>query len=477
MSAPGTGVEARSTSSPQAARWLRFRFGAAAWPLPILPAWFLAALAALCLSPLGSAERAAPALAGRLVAVGIPGIGAVSVVGTFHPGGPIHDQPALRISTRPGAVLDPERILVGSTSNFGAPLARADQPPGAILSIDPRGSAPIVVPPAFAAGGGQASALGGRVMLFTANHPTFLNRVHNPGAVTADLAPVVNPSSISINNAFGRIWVASTPASARGAGLESVLDPDGCPLAGAPSRVAGGIFTGELTNRSPQLVLGSMATGALATALLGKSPDGGGRAVFAALLADGSLVQIHVEAGVDGLAPTGTVTPAHAGRPATRAGMVFNWVPNAILYVTDPANNSILALALRADGKTFQVESARRLASVALDLPVDIAPAVAEVASPAFSSNTTVAGDADLYVANRGSGTVVRLKQNGALIAVRKVTLPGSGPLGAGRLNGIAVSSDARSLWITVSGRLPGHAEGALIELPAFGGPDDPAHE
>src|SRR6185436_10643585 len=86
-------------------------------------------------------------LNGRIVAVGIPGVSAVAPVGTFLPGGPIHDKPEFQAFTQPGHVLDPTRILVGSTSNFGAPLARADQLPGSFLSIDPRG-ATVLVPPA-----------------------------------------------------------------------------------------------------------------------------------------------------------------------------------------------------------------------------------------------------------------------------------------------------------------------------------------
>jgi hypothetical protein len=67
----------------------------------------------------------------------------------------------------------------------------------------------------------------------------------------------------------------------------------------------------------------------------------------------------------------------------------------------------------------------------------------------------------------------VRLKQDGTVVATRAVTLPGSGALGADRLNGITVSADASRLWVTVSGTLPGHpnAEGAVLELPAFGAP------
>src|SRR6476646_4794146 len=71
-----------------------------------------------------------------VVATGIPGAGAITQVGTFHLGGPFHDNPALSPATGPGQILDRPRLLVASSSNFGAPLARTDQEPGAILSID-----------------------------------------------------------------------------------------------------------------------------------------------------------------------------------------------------------------------------------------------------------------------------------------------------------------------------------------------------
>jgi hypothetical protein len=58
-------------------------------------------------------------------------------------------------------------VLVTSTSNFGAPLRRADQYPGSVLSLDLSGD-PVVVPPDFAATGGQASAAGGAVRVAAA---------------------------------------------------------------------------------------------------------------------------------------------------------------------------------------------------------------------------------------------------------------------------------------------------------------------
>lgn len=53
-------------------------------------------------------------VSGRVVAVGILSASAVGPVGTFLPGGPIHDNPALAAFTEPGRVLDPARILVAS---------------------------------------------------------------------------------------------------------------------------------------------------------------------------------------------------------------------------------------------------------------------------------------------------------------------------------------------------------------------------
>jgi hypothetical protein len=76
-------------------------------------------------------------ISARVVAIGIPGVSAVAPVGAFLLGGPIHDKPAFAAFTQPGKVLDPKRILVGSTSNFGEPLANPNQLPGAFLSIDP----------------------------------------------------------------------------------------------------------------------------------------------------------------------------------------------------------------------------------------------------------------------------------------------------------------------------------------------------
>jgi hypothetical protein len=449
-----------------------WRRHAAVWP----------ALLATCILAVPASPHAEspPTLAARVVAVGIPGAGAVSAVGVFHPGGPIHDKPDFAAYTQDGNILAPARILVASSSNFGAAAARVGEAQGSVLSIAANGDL-IVIPPDLAAQGGQAVLPGRRVQLFTAQSPPFLNRVNTPGAVTADLPPVSNPLGISVNNGFGRLWFANAPHRSAGAGTLSIVDPGGQPLAGAPSRLSGGVFAGDLTGRQPrQVIPGGLHTGALATALLGMSADGSKRAVFAVLTADGAILQAHTEQSVDGLAPADTIgmisIPAVANLSdevpglATRAGMAFNWVPDRQLYVTDPMRNGLVVLMLADDGAVFRVTSTRRITGPAFNVPVDIAPAVPETANPTLSSNTTLAGGSDLYVVNRGDGTLVRLRQDGTVLATQQVAVNGA-VLGGGRLNGIAVSPDAQHLWITVSGDLSGHedAPGALLEVPAFG--------
>ena len=418
-----------------------------------------------------------PALSARVVAVGIVDAGAVSPVGTFHPGGPIRDKPEFAAFTQPGRILDAKRVLVASSSNFGAPRALQDAAEGSILSIDPEGPT-IVIPSSFATAGGQASALNGRVALFTAQSPPFLNSVTSPNAASASQPAVSNPLGISINNAFGRLWFTSAPKGAQGIGLNSIIDPGGMPLAGAPSKLAGGVFAGDMTNRPQQIVPGGLRTPAVANAFVGMSPDGSKRAVFIVLTADGALAQAHAEFAVDGLAPANTIGPitlpatADAGRArVTRTGMIFNWVPDRILFIAEPERNAVTALTLGNDDKVFRLQNKRTFTAQELSTPVDLTPVVPEVANPGFAGNTTLAGNSDFYVANRGNGTIVRMRQDGTIVAVRRVTLPGGQDVGAGRLNGIAVSPDAQKVWVTVSGALADHpnAPGALLEIPAFG--------
>src|SRR5437016_3159441 len=105
------------------------------------------ALAALVAGQTGDSRNVVPIQA-QVVATGIPGAGAIAQIGTFHLGGPFHDNPALSPATTPGGILDRQRLFVASSSNFGAPLARMDQAPGAILSVDLSGGS-VAVPSDF----------------------------------------------------------------------------------------------------------------------------------------------------------------------------------------------------------------------------------------------------------------------------------------------------------------------------------------
>jgi hypothetical protein len=440
-----------------------------------------AVLGAAALCGVATAWTDDASLRGRIVAIGIPGIAAISPVGTFLPGGPIHDKPALSAYTQPGQVLDPARILVSSMSNFGEPVALAGQLPGSFLSIDPRGAATLVIPPMFAANGGQASDLGGMVQMYSAQNAAFLNSIHNPMAATAGFTGVANPLGLSINNAFGRVWPANAPNGLEGMGSSTILDPTGEPLAGAPNPSLGGVYAGALTPRLPaQVIPGALYTAAVGTALLGRSPDGSTKAVFAVVCADGSIVQENTLKGLDGLAPSGTVSPLLGERwqdgdddtrgALPRVGVLVNYSPSRILYVSEPFRNSIAVIHLTDDGVVFRVAGVSHIYSEALNKPVDLAPVMMETSNINWAANTTLDVQADFYVANRGDNTIVHMRQDGSVVARRSVRLSDGRPLGNLRLNGIASSPDGTRLWVTLTGDVPGagNLTGAVMEVPAF---------
>jgi hypothetical protein len=441
-------------------------------------------------SAFSAGEPDATFVDGRVIAFGIPGASAVSPVGTFLPGGPIHDNPTLAAFTQPGRVLDPTRIMVGSRSNFGAPKANADQEAGSFLSIDPTGEE-LAVPATFAAAGDQAVALDGDVQMYSAQSPNWRNGFYNPGAVTANQTGVSNPLGISINNAFGRLWPANGPYGLTGPGTSSIDDPDGRPLKGAPNPTTGGVYFDALTGRQPaQIIPGALAQAAVGTAFLGRSPDGSGRAVFAVVVADGSIVQEHTAKALDGLAPAGTVQ-ALAGRSwnsdddaenddadperlvTPRLGAIINYEPTLTLYVSQPFDDSIKAIDLAVGGpagdEVFVPTTSRVLRSATLNRPVDLAPVEIETEHPNWASNTTMEEETDFYVCNRGDNSIVRMQQDGTVVAVRRVRVAGRS-LGYARLNGIATSPDHSKIWVTYVGKLPGSRDrmGGVLELPAF---------
>ena len=55
--------------------------------------------------------------------------------------------------------------------------------------------------------------------------------------------------------------------------------------------------------------------------------------------------------------------------------------------------------------------------------PIDLAPAVIETSDNNWASNTTLDVNADVYVANRGTNTIVRMSQDGTGVAVCQVRL------------------------------------------------------
>ena len=445
----------------------------------------------------------------RIVALNIPGASAIAEVGTFlnvpPPGACANPIPSKFPSyIQPGAILDPKRILVGSRSNFGAPLASGGGEEGSLLSIDPSGASILRVPANFAQSGGQASILAGAVQMFSANSPHWLNGANNPGANTASYAGVSNPLGLSNNNAFGRIWPANAPFGDAGIGSSSIDDPTGLPLAAPPNNLIGGVYAGSLTDRDvvaappqSQVISGSLSTGAVGTALLGPSPDGTCKAVFAVVTADGAVVQEHTLKGLDGLAGASTVWPllGHSWGDARnegdfhkadyfsneeiepRLGVIMNPYTQAPivrqLFVSEPFQNTIAVLSLVnfgvAPNQVFGLSTISRIGSPWLNLPVDLAPVHRDKDNVNWASNTTLDQGSDFYVANRGNNTIVRMRQDGDVVAARRIRGSGDWRLDddGGSLNGIATSSDGATIYVTFTDT-QSQRRGGVLALPAF---------
>ena len=424
----------------------------------------------------------------RVVAINIPGASALAQVGDFLTGGCASPIPIKFASyTQLGAMLDAKRILVGSTSNFGAPLAVGVGRQGSFLSIDPSG-ATLSVPSGFASSGVQASALGGAVKMFSANSANWRNFVNNPSAVTQQYTGVSNPLGLSNNNGFGRIWPANSPFGLARVGSSSILDPTGVPLAGPPNSKIGGVYVGNLTNRnavaSPpqsQVIPGGLNTGAVGTALLGPSPDGSCKAVFAVVTADGAIVQEHTLKGLDGLAPPGTVRPilgsdgnAQDEAIVPRFGVIMNpYTQSTVvvrqLFVSEPFFDTIAVVNLTISGTTpnqvFGLGSVSRISSPALNQPVDLTPVQRDVENVNWASNTALDQGSDFYVANQGDNTIVRMQQDGTVVTIRRVTINGN-PLDNVSLNGIAASVDAMTIFATYVD--PNTGQGGVLAMQAF---------
>jgi hypothetical protein len=91
------------------------------------------------------------------------------------------------------------------------------------------------------------------------------------------------------------------------------------------------------------------------------------------------------------------------------------------LFVSEPFNNTIAVINLVVvNGPTGSVS---RISSPSLNLPVDLAAVQRDTDNPNWVSNTTLDDGSDFYVANRGNNTIVRMQQDGTVVAVRRVSV------------------------------------------------------
>ena len=116
--------------------------------------------------------------------------------------------------------------------------------------------------------------------------------------------------------------------------------------------------------------------------------------------------------------------------------------------------------------QVFGLNSVSRISSDFLKLPVDLAPVQRDLDNPNWASNTTLDEGSDFYVANRGNNTIVRMRQDGTVVAIRGVTVS-SIPLNNFSINGIATSVDGKKIYVTFTAP---NVQGGLLQLPAFVG-------
>jgi hypothetical protein len=138
------------------------------------------------------------------------------------------------------------------------------------------------------------------------------------------------------------------------------------------------------------------------------------------------------------------------------------------LFVSEPFNNTIAVINLvvvngpTPNNQVFGLGSVSRISSPSLNLPVDLAAVQRDVDNFKWASNTTLDDGSDFYVANRGNNTIVRMQQDGTVVAVRRVSVGNNASL-----NGITTSTDGKTIYVTVTG--PGNSKkGGVLALPAF---------
>ena len=143
----------------------------------------------------------------------------------------------------------------------------------------------------------------------------------------------------------------------------------------------------------------------------------------------------------------------------------LSWQP----FISEPFNNTIAVVNLvvfgTAPNQVFGLGSVSRISSNSLNLPVDLAAVQRDVDNINWASNTRLDDASDFYVANRGNNTIVRMRQDGSVAAIRRVTVDNS-PLDNANLNGIATSTDGATIYVTFTD--PGKGQGGVLALPAF---------
>lgn len=169
-------------------------------------------------------------------------------------------------------------------------------------------------------------------------------------------------------------------------------------------------------------------------------------------------VVVRADGSIDGVAPARTVQPI-ARRSWKYAMPRLGVVASATrLYVSQPFDDSIrvIELAGPAPARTFR--------SWLLAQPVDLAPVLPD------SASTTLREGSDIYVCNRGNASIVRMRQDGSVAAVRRVLIHGWSLGRHAWLNGIGTSADGTKLFVTYVGSLPGADDcyGGVVELPTF---------
>ena len=149
------------------------------------------------------------------------------------------------------------------------------------------------------------------------------------------------------------------------------------------------------------------------------------------------------------------------------------------LFVSEPFQNTIAVLSLVnfgvAPNQVFGLQTISRIGSPWLNLPVDLAPVQRDNDNVNWASNTTLDQGSDFYVANRGNNTIVRMRQDGSVVAARRISVGENWRLDddGASLNGIATSSDGATIYVTFTSaqsqrRGGGLRRGGVLALPAF---------